>query len=659
MSRTKRRHESQLWPALTMLMAAAVLPAACVLWFMGEAMRNERLATRERLLEAYRGPLERVQGRLDVHWKARLAELTALDHDDIAPAVQFASQIARGHFDSVVLYDRAGSVCYPDVSPAIPAGNEELGPEWEAAEALEFETHDPSGAAGLYVEIAQTTTEPALAARARIAAARCVHGLRSGVEAAQSVVQVFDDPAVRTARDEDGRLIIADAGLLAVQWLEPDPSSRDTLARRLARLAADYQVPMPATQRRGLMEQLSGIVGRARFPSLAAEQLAAAHLEAEPRLPARGLLVAAPLPGIWRLAASDGTAVGLLRQERMEADFAEILRTETFSGATLRLEPPGLARATPLLTIPLSDLAPGWGVALDLIGPDPFAAHAQRRTTTYLWAGIAVVMLTLAMTMLTGRYVGRQVRLTRLKNDLIATVSHELKTPLASIRALVDTLLEVEARDPRRNREYLELIARENLRLSRLIDNFLAFSRMERNKQTLDFAPVRPAVILAAAREAFGERFHAAGCTLGVKSADDPPEIMADRDAMVTVLLNLLDNAWKYTGKNKRIGLRLYGEGPSVCFEVTDNGIGLSRRAVRRIFDRFYQVDRSLSRQAGGCGLGLSIVKFIVDAHGGKIDVFSRPGEGSRFVVRLPTLAGDVAPRQQAHSSAAAHNNGK
>jgi len=118
------------------------------------------------------------------------------------------------------------------------------------------------------------------------------------------------------------------------------------------------------------------------------------------------------------------------------------------------------------------------------------------------------------------------------------------------------------------------------------------------------------------------------------------PRIRADKDATVTVLLNLLDNAWKYSGDDKQIAIRacLANGGQWVCIVVADNGIGLSRRATRKIFNRFYQVDQTLSRSGSGCGLGLSIVKFILDAHGGTIDVTSEPGKGSTFTVRLPTL---------------------
>jgi signal transduction histidine kinase len=230
----------------------------------------------------------------------------------------------------------------------------------------------------------------------------------------------------------------------------------------------------------------------------------------------------------------------------------------------------------------------------------------------------------------------RQMRLTRLKNDLLATVSHELKTPLASIRLLVDTLLDAKEFDGPKLRSYLQLVAKENARLSHLIDNFLSFSRMERGKQAFEFAGTSAAEIAQRAVEVVAERFQAPGCHLEVQVAVDTPALQADPDALVTAVLNLLDNAYKYTGDQKQVVLRSYAENGNVCFAVSDNGAGLSPHAIKRVFRPFYQVDRRLSRSTGGCGLGLSIVQFIVAAHGGTVDVESRPGAGSTFTLSIP-----------------------
>ncbi len=236
----------------------------------------------------------------------------------------------------------------------------------------------------------------------------------------------------------------------------------------------------------------------------------------------------------------------------------------------------------------------------------------------------------------------RQMRISRLKNDLVATVSHELKTPLAAMRLLVDTLLSQQEQlepSPERAREYLQLIAQENMRLSRLIDNFLTFSRMERGKRQWAFETLRPEEIVRRAVDAMQERLNEPVCEFEVTIEPDLPDVRGDADALVTVLVNLLDNACKYSGPRKQIGLRAFSHDGRLCFAVQDDGVGLSARQKARVFERFYQADQQLSRTAGGCDLGLSIVQGIVTAHGGTIDVQSQPGKGSTFVVSLPSCA--------------------
>jgi signal transduction histidine kinase len=621
-----------------MLLVAAAVPTACVLWFMGQAMRNERLATRQKLLEAYRAPLEQARTRLERYWQDELgAGAPACDPRENEPGRIFAAYLARGCCDSVVLCDPAGKIRYPDTPDVAGQVAEAIGPEWEAAEALEFRADDPAGAAGLYLEAARAAKDPAVGGRARIACARCLARAGQKAAAVDLLTKIFEDPALRQARDAQGRSVALDAGLLLLDLLDSGDPRDGQIATCLGAYATDYEhSPLPAGQRRHVMERLAGTLGSGAFPTLPAERLAAEYVDAQGPRPAPGRLTRAPIADFWQLASADGTGIALYREGRLVSGMSPALNSEPISGATIRLLKPDERGPEPFLAVPAAEAMPGWRLVLSLDGPAPFTDIARRRAALYLWTGLAVALLTVSLTLLVGRYVGRQVRLTRLKNDLIATVSHELKTPLAGIRALVDTLLDNGAQDPKQTHEYLELIARENLRLSRLIDNFLAFSRMERNKHAFEFADVSPEAIVKAAAEAAGERFCSPGCHLEVKVEPGLPAVVADRDALVTVLLNLLDNAFKYTGEDKRVGLRAYSTGGGVCFEVRDNGIGLSRRAARRVFDRFYQADRSLSRKAGGCGLGLSIVRFIVEAHGGTVAVGSQPGKGSVFTVSLP-----------------------
>ena len=267
------------------------------------------------------------------------------------------------------------------------------------------------------------------------------------------------------------------------------------------------------------------------------------------------------------------------------------------------------------------------------------SAHAQRMTALYWWIAVLVTSAVIALALLVIRAVGRQVRLNRLKNDFIATVTHELKTPLASMRLLLDTLLEGRYREPEQVNDYLSLMSKENHRLTGLIDNFLTFSRMERNKQSFSQRRVSPEELARDAAAAVETKFSQGQCHFDLEIANPLPDVYADPDAWVTVLVNLLDNAYKYSHDDKQIKLEVMCQEGQVRFCVTDNGVGIPRRACRHIFDKFYQVDRSLSRQAEGCGLGLSIVKFIVAAHNGTVSVESQPGVGTTFTVTLPACA--------------------
>jgi signal transduction histidine kinase len=295
--------------------------------------------------------------------------------------------------------------------------------------------------------------------------------------------------------------------------------------------------------------------------------------------------------------------------------------------------PPATPRGDELL--PAGPRLPGWQFGLSPIGA-PLDEMARRQTVSYVWIGFLAIAVVAISAAVAAQAFRRQWRMARLKTDLVAAVSHELKTPLSSMRLLVDALLDEDQPDGRKTRDYLELISRENSRLSRLIENFLTFSRLERNRQRLEFAPTPPDSVIQATLEAFAERLPGDNGRPEIHVETGLPAVRADRDALVTVLLNLLDNAYKYTPGEKRIAVRVFREGSAVAFAVEDNGIGIAPRERKRIFRRFYQVDRRLAREAGGCGLGLSIVDVIVRAHGGNVRVASEPGKGSTFAFSVP-----------------------
>lgn len=412
--------------------------------------------------------------------------------------------------------------------------------------------------------------------------------------------------------------------------------TRDSLLQRLN----DYGDPnFSSSQRRFLMEEVKVLDPNvAVFPTFEAEQLATEYLERDPVRPTESKLQRSPLAKVWSLASADRTVVALFREERLKTDLATLVDSFALPGVHVTVLPPGesFASSKPVAPQEASEFSPGWRLGISFAGSDPLVAASARQTRFYLWTGFLMVSSIAMVALLVARYVGAQMRLARLKNELVSTVSHELKTPLASMRALVDTLAAGRFRDQQQLQDYLQLISKENLRLSHLIENFLTFSRMERGKQRFQFEDLTPAAVVRAAVDALKEKLESPRCHFELRVGPDLPRIRGHAEALATVLINLLDNACKYTSGDKRIAARVHAETGCVCFEVEDNGIGLAPAETRKIFDRFYQVDQSLTRQHGGCGLGLSIVKFIVEAHDGKVEVQSDPGKGSTFRVRIP-----------------------
>ncbi len=402
---------------------------------------------------------------------------------------------------------------------------------------------------------------------------------------------------------------------------------------------------MPSAQRRFLMRRWEALFPKEPpFPTLAAEDLAARYLETGGELRGEAGLRLSKVPGIWQLPTADGRAVLLFDSTNLTARLRAQLKAQPGpAGAEIVALPPGTAAEHVVAAVEAGPALPGWKIAVALRDAQLFETAAQAQISSYLWAGVAAVGVVGVLAFLAVGLIRRQAALSQLRNDLVANVTHELKTPLSSMRLLVDTLLQSQPWREETAREYLELIARENLRLSRLIDNFLTFSRIERNKYAFDFAAVSPARIAETAADTMRERGLGADVRFDVSIAPGLPSIQADADALVTALLNLLDNAYKYSGDDKQISLAAEAENGSVFFIVKDNGIGLAPRETKRIFRRFYRVNQPPGRNAGGCGLGLSIVQFIVEAHQGTVRVESEPGRGSSFIITVPRGASEEA----------------
>jgi signal transduction histidine kinase len=266
-----------------------------------------------------------------------------------------------------------------------------------------------------------------------------------------------------------------------------------------------------------------------------------------------------------------------------------------------------------------------------------FEHGAQRLPAGLYAAGLALI---LGATALAGylllRDVNRETRMADMRSHFVASVSHELKTPLTAIRMFAETLALGRSRDEGTRTEYLQTIVNESERLSRLVDNVLDFSRIERGNKIYRMLPASLVDVVHSAARAMQYPLAQLGFHLELTIDGLLPELALDVDAMEQAILNLLTNAMKYSGDSRRIELRLHPAGSEAVVEISDHGVGIREDDLDRIFEKFYRVRSPDTDLVAGTGLGLTLAMHIVKAHGGRLEVASTLGKGSIFSIVLP-----------------------
>jgi signal transduction histidine kinase len=654
---------NQLRRVVLLLAIAVILPTVCLLWFMTQAVKNERLAIRQKMIDTYTKRSQEIFHKYPLGYR-NLADknLTAFLQNLPADNEVLIENLIKkqSYFSSLVIYDAQEKIIYPAPSPSKNAVfPESLQKEWK----LEYVDKNYEEAIKRYDALSHLSSNTDSAYDCKMAVVRCLSKQNKNTEAIEKCRQLAYSAPAAPSQVAYARLMLAD--------LYSKTNHKDLPKELQNQLSSVSEPALPAetkiftlgeliklAEKSGLADQLNTEIQNAKkIIDLAGTSIAAADyfadkmiLQSQPEQIFFKIQTLQPLYAI-HFKITDKLIVGLITDEKMTQfwqknadDFTDELvfckiydnKGQLIAGQPTEHREQQTAQGEMFSTLNLKNYFAGWKVEL-YFRFGGFKGAANKRMLAYLWIALIVIAFMLASTLLASRAVLKQARFNRLKNDFIATVTHELKTPLSSMRVLVDTLLEGRCESRQQETEYLQLISKENVRLSKLIDNFLTFSRMERNKQVFDIAPTSPVEIANNAAQAIQAKFEKANVHFGLNILKPLPMVEADKDAMITILVNLLDNAYKYSYDNKQIELNVFAENNSVvCFSVKDNGIGMTRRQMRKIFDRFYQADTSLARRTEGAGLGLSIVKFIVDAHKGQINVESRPDKGSIFTVKLP-----------------------
>ena len=275
-----------------------------------------------------------------------------------------------------------------------------------------------------------------------------------------------------------------------------------------------------------------------------------------------------------------------------------------------------------------------------ILGIRPYGttiAEISNHWTRLAFGGLGALSLLMGGGMLFAyRNVSRELALAKLKSDFVSNVSHELRTPLSLIRLYAETLELGRISTRGKHQEYYEIIRKESERLSSLINNILDFSRIEAGKKEYSFRETDMADLVRSTLDSYRFEIEQNGFQFEQKIDNNLPQLRVDREAIARSLLNLVNNAVKYSAAEKYLGVHLYRRDGDVNLEVVDHGIGIPAKEQLKIFEKFYRVGDPLVHNTKGSGLGLSLVQHIVQAHGGVVAVESTPGRGSKFIITLP-----------------------
>jgi signal transduction histidine kinase len=641
---------------IALFLAAVLLPCAVLVLLTVRGMRQERELAEKRAVDERARVFAQVRQAL----RARLESITSQELSTRAgrtpvarnlsytdSSVRLVADVVSGH-----LVPPWESVARASLSSASPEG--EFGNKLRIAESQEFERGNLVQAAALYRGAIAAGRRADQVGYAQLALARVLARLGRGSEARAQYAQVFalgfdatDEHGVPLALYAGTRL--TDSGAARVLDRLSDETHRlcclapealymlrqiiDTLAPRASR---EGDVEQAASLRRVLDERIrtaeQTVALESEFPELGLRSL-----------PHSGAPSGAPR---WIMYGREPWFVGATTIGRDSASVLIAIDAASFLTTVNRTLPSELRLSGHIRVALPSDtaerlLGPDFAFLSMQLGPlSGLSRDGGIARPFYLGTLIVVLGVTLFGAYLLWFDVRRELHLADLRSQYVSSVSHELKTPLTAIRMFAETLSLDRFEDPATRREYLDTIVNETERLTRLLDNVLDLSKIERGQKqyrlkatTLGDVVERCARMLEFPLAQHGFRLH-------VETADALPRVAADEDAVEQAVLNLLTNAMKYSGESRDIDLRLRRVNGEAIIDVKDRGVGIPAMHKAHVIEKFYRVPSAENAGIPGAGLGLTLVEHIVTAHGGRLEIESEVGRGSTFSIHLPLEPG-------------------
>jgi len=329
----------------------------------------------------------------------------------------------------------------------------------------------------------------------------------------------------------------------------------------------------------------------------------------------------------------DGVLRPALEEHAGRADADWVVRGREGSSILASDESP-LGSGT--VTATFSGNFPPWILELHEEPQSPYRRLFLSSQSIYSYMFLLIASILVFGLILTIRAVSHELELARMKSDFVSTVSHEFKSPLTSIRQLAEMLEAGRVPSEERRQEYYSVLVEQSSRLSALVANILDLARMEEGKKEFRFELSDVDALLEEVVSATRHRVSHTGFVIQSEVAQPLPKVLADGDALSQAISNLLDNAVKYSGEAKSVNVRAFVSDRWVTIAVEDFGVGIPGGEIDRVFDRFFRGGNELTRSVKGSGLGLTLVKQVVEAHGGEVQVESALDQGSTFSIRLP-----------------------
>jgi len=632
---------------IVLFLAALVLPSALLVLLTVRSTRQERELGEKRIADERRRSVVQVRGAISARLQAiesQALSVRARNRND-SRDLPYADSAVR------LVAEVAGSRLVLPWERASQAEDDSFSIRIRAAEYAEFRRGDLDAAALRYREAIDATRNSARQGYGRLALARVLAKLERRSESASEYAKVFglgfdttDEHGIPLAYYAASQVAASDPVLVMRRLAEAGkawcclPPEALYMVRQLVDTLAPFAWgAMDRGSAAALRRALDHQILRAEQSVALRAELSDLGLAARPRMAARS---GAPR---WTLYGREPWFVSAAPAERgagavlVAIDATHVLEAvnnalprELGIDASIRI-----AASTDSAERRLAPDFPGLSVTF-ASAPGVLSREGGIARPIYFGSLIVVLGVTLFGAYLLWRDLQRELRLSELRSQFVASVSHELKTPLTAIRMFAETLSVNDAQDVATRRQYLDTIVSETERLTRLLNNVLDFSKIERGQKQYRLTPTPLAEVVERSVRTLEYPLAQSGFRLQLETVADLPPIAVDGDAIEQAVLNLLTNAMKYSGVSRDIDLRLCRRNGDAVIEVKDRGVGLLPAHRARVVEKFYRAPTTENAGIPGTGLGLTLVDYIARAHGGRLEIESEAGRGSTFAIHLP-----------------------